>query len=114
MNKERLIEAGIDYDEGVNRFAGAPQIYEKYLLMFFEGHFLEELSRQLTDNDISGAFRTAHDLKGTAGNLSINSFYKKICELVELLRSGGEGQDYMSVFSEAKELYFKAEHAVKE
>ena len=114
MNREKLIEAGIDYDEGVHRFAGKPEIYEKYLLKFFEGSLMDDLSDELKNNDFDKAFQTAHSLKGTAGNVSLNRFYSKICELVEMLRGENVKDTYMSAFLEAKKLYAVAEHAAKE
>ena len=36
MNKEVLLQNGIDYLEGVARFAGQAEIYEKFLKKFPE------------------------------------------------------------------------------
>ena len=62
MNREKLIEAGIDYDEGVKRFAGKAAIFEKYLVRLFEVQLMENLKEQLEKEDYKTAFRTAHDL----------------------------------------------------
>lgn len=114
MNREKLIEAGIDYDEGVKRFAGKAAIFEKYLVRLFEVQLMENLKEQLEKEDYKTAFRTAHDLKGSAGNLSVNIFQKKICELVETLRGEGPYTEANTQFAEAKKLYEIAEKAVKE
>jgi len=114
MDREKVCAAGVDYDEGVRRFAGKPQIYEKYLLKLFEGHLMEDLQRELEAKDYEGAFRTAHDLKGTSGNLSVNKFYNKVCELVEILRGNVVDGDPMEAFNEAMRLYELAEQAVRE
>lgn len=114
MDREKLMEAGIDYDDGVRRFAGKPQIYEKYLVKMFEGNLMEILEKQLDEKKFSEAFRTAHDLKGTSGSLSLNVFYKKICELVEVLRGNAPDGDPFLLYRQAAELYEKAELAVRE
>ena len=36
MDREKCINAGIDYDQGVNRFMGNKELYEKYALKFLD------------------------------------------------------------------------------
>lgn len=113
MNRETLMKAGIDYDEGTARFGGRPELYEKYLKKFFEGQLMETIAQQLENKDIAGAFRTTHDLKGVAGNLSLNRFHAAVCDLTERLRAGvydGEGE---KTFALMKTWYEKAKHAVE-
>lgn len=115
MNRQALMDAGIDYDEGVDRFAGNVAIYEKYLQKFFEGTQMDELEQQLLGSEGAAAFRTAHGIKGTAGNLSISRYYQTICALVELLRP--DDKDYaaaIALLADAKRLYHQAYQAVKE
>lgn len=111
MNREKMIEAGIDYDEGVERFGGKPEIFEKYLQKFLAGNYLAAIESQLQSGDIAGAFRTTHDLKSISGNLSVNCFYQAICELTELLRAGKTETDYMAAFQPVKMWYEKAKKA---
>jgi len=115
MNREKLIRAGIDYDQGVNRFAGKAQLYEKYLVKMFDNDILSVLCTQLEGKDYTGAFRSAHDLKGTSGNLSINEFYHTICEIVEQLRGGNPDEKTVRIqLDKAKSLYNAAKEAVLE
>lgn len=114
MNRIKLIEAGVDYDEGVARFGGNPQLYEKYLAKFFVSSLMDDFERQLAAKDYVAAFRTMHDLKGAAGNLSINAYYAKVCELTELLRPGKPEADCEPLFLQVKAMYNTAKQAVME
>lgn len=114
MNKAKLTKAGIDYDEGVNRFGGKEEIYEKYLSKFFDSDLMILLREQLEDNDIDGAFNTAHNLKGTSGNLSFNSFFYKICKITDLLREGNREVNYIDMYDDLKSCYDNANNIIKE
>lgn len=112
MNRPALINAGIDYDEGVERFGGKEQTYAKFLKRFFSNTLMDEMERLLEAGDLPGAFRVAHDLKGAAGNLSLNHFYAVICQLTEVLRGGGT--EYAELLSRARKLYDAAKRAAEE
>lgn len=86
MNKDVLIQAGIDFDGGLERFSGRTEIYVKYLKKFPDDKYYSALIDALENKDIEEAFVNAHSLKGTAGNLSLNSFYNALYNLVEALR----------------------------
>ncbi len=114
MNRDKLIRAGVDYDEGVERFGGNPAVFEKYLAKFFAGGYMELIEQQLEAGDIAAAFRTTHDLKALAGNLSINHCYQAICALTEQLRSQDPDVDYAKELSLARSWYDKARAAAAE
>lgn len=86
MNKDVLIQAGIDFDGGLERFSGRTEIYVKYLKKFPEDTYYPAMLEALEKKDVEEAFANAHSLKGTSGNLSLNSFYDSIVALVEALR----------------------------
>ncbi len=114
MNREKLISAGIDYDDGVNRFSGMPQVYEKFLKKFFASYTLDELEKQIEAGDIAEAFKTAHAIKGAAGNMSVKLFYDKLCMLVELLRRNADKGECAKTLYEMRALYTRAADAVRE
>lgn len=87
MNKDVLVQAGIDFDGGLERFSGRTEIYVKYLKRFPDDTYYPALLDALEKKDIEAAFVNAHSLKGTAGNLSLNAFYEAIAALVEALRA---------------------------
>jgi len=113
MNREELMNAGINYDQGVNRFAGNSAIYEKYLSKIFDSSLMADLKEQIEKKNYENAFRTSHDLKGTSGNLSMNTFFKAICAVVEELRSGSPGENLMELYENAESLYNLAKNVVK-
>lgn len=113
MIREGMIRAGVDYDSGVRRFAGKAQIYEKYLLKFFDKDPLLDLGGHLESGDYEAAFHSAHKLKGVSGNLSLGRMYDTICELTEFLRTGGQGERALLLYKRAVEFYREAEKAVK-
>ena len=114
MDREALIRGGIDRDAGVHRFGGNAEIYEKYLLKFFAKNEMAALQQALESGDLDDAFRTAHNIKGSAGNLSITAFFHKICELVDALRAGVTDGSLMVMYHEAETLYAAAQCAVEE
>lgn len=87
MDRERLIQAGIDYDAGLKRFAGKPQLYEKYLLKLLGDETLKSVRRHIEHKNYPLAFDESHSLKGLYGNLSLGELYDTMCELVEELRT---------------------------
>lgn len=88
MKTEKLLAAGIGYDDGVRRFCGKAALYEKYLLQFPQDENYTRMAAALQSGDCETAFRCAHALKGVAGNLSLDGLFQQICPLVEALRSG--------------------------
>lgn len=114
MTREGLIRAGVDYDNGVRRFAGKQQTYEKYLMKFFDKDPLLDLERQLEAGDYETAFRTAHSLKGVSGNLGMIRLYDEMCELTGLLRAGGQCEGAALLCERAMEFYDQAKEATRE
>lgn len=88
MNQEILARAGIAYDEGVRRFSGNVAIYEKFVRRFPQDPTFGELKAAMESGNGEAAFRAAHTLKGTGGNLSLELFVQAVSPLVEALRSG--------------------------
>lgn len=92
MSTEKMTEAGIDYEDGVIRFAGKAELYEMFLKRFPEdanfNKLMEELGAEnLEDKNLEEAFKAAHALKGVTGNLSLNRLYERTAALVEELRN---------------------------
>ena len=86
MDKEALARLGIQYDEGVARFAGQPALYEKYLLRMPQDLTFSLLRQAVAEKNGREAFFQAHTLKGILGNLSLTALYQELSPLVERLR----------------------------
>lgn len=113
MKPEVLKAVGIDYDEGVGRFSGRADLYEKFLKKFEEDENFDQCRQAMKAGDVDAAFRHAHALKGITGNLSMNEFYKHLYDVVEALRSKDKALAD-KLFAELSEEYDKIVAAVKE
>jgi HPt (histidine-containing phosphotransfer) domain-containing protein len=88
MDQRILIEAGIDYADGINRFCGDEDFFARML-----GKMLDEPTYgQMVDALVAGktdeAFEAAHAFKGVSGNLSLTATHDAVVPLVEALRAG--------------------------
>ena len=87
LNSDFLKANGIEYETTLERFCGREDLFEKYLLEFKENYSLKKLEKAIQNEEIGTAFFSAHDLKGTSGNLGMTNLYKISCKLTELLRN---------------------------
>ena len=88
MNRYRLTKAGINVSEGLHRFGGNQEIYEKFLMKFPENESYKQMLDAIEKQDVEAAFQASHALKGVAGNLSLEKLYQAILPLVEEFRAG--------------------------
>ena len=86
MDREKLIEAGIDYDAALKRFVGREDLYQKYLIQFLADDKFEKLKTAIIKRDVKEAFKQAHALKGVTGTLSISRLFTALEEVVTPLR----------------------------
>lgn len=86
MNKEILIAANVDYENGIKRFAGNEALYEKYLLKFKEDVHYEAVVTAFETGDFDTLLKEAHTLKGVAGTLGLIDIYQNCTDIVIALR----------------------------
>lgn len=108
MDYSDYTQAGIDYAQGLDRFAGNAAIYEKFLRQFVGDPTFPALEAAMKDGDTAAAFQAAHTLKGLTGNLSLNSLYGRLVKLVEALRGQGNLPLAQALFPAAQEEYRRA------
>ena len=105
--KEKLIAAGVNWQEIMERFVEDEEFYESCLRSFMEDSAFIELQEALKQNNFAAAFEYAHTLKGVSGNLGLTNFSSSVRELVEALRNKNytnlEAQ-YQSVQAEREKL----------
>ncbi len=89
MKPEEL--KGIDYKQGLERFSGNAELYEKFLVKFAMNEEAAKAAELLESGDIEGAFFVIHTLKGTSGNLSINGLYSACVDFTKEYKSGNHG-----------------------
>lgn len=88
MNRYILTKAGIDVNEGIHRFNGNKELYERFLMSFPEDAHYEEMLQAIKDRDTEAAFQAAHALKGITGTVSLVQMHVVLIPLVEELRAG--------------------------
>ncbi len=113
MNRYKLVKAGIDPNEGLNRFSNNAEMYEKFLYEFPNDTHFQEMLTAIDNNDPSNAFKAAHALKGVTGNLSIKKLYESLLPLVEEFRAGSM-EKVPELLPEIKDNYESVTAALKE
>ncbi|MDD4369709.1 MAG: hypothetical protein PHD56_01300 [Anaerostipes sp.] len=86
MEIEYLKAHGVNYDDGLKRFMGNNELYEKYLRKLPADANFAKLEHALNTENFEDAFTYAHTLKGIVGNLSIDDFFHTLYDVVESLR----------------------------
>jgi len=86
MDKETLIAANVDYENGKKRFAGNEALYEKYLLKFKDDVHYEAAKAAFETGDFETLLKEAHTLKGVAGTLGLVDIYQACADIVTALR----------------------------
>ncbi|MEG0805999.1 MAG: Hpt domain-containing protein [Lachnospiraceae bacterium] len=112
MDTQKLREAGINYSEGLRRFGNKADFYEKYLAKFSDDPTYNQLKEAIEQKDYDMAFKQAHTLKGTVGNLSLEVLFQNLYPLVEALR-GNETEGIEDMFAKVTAAYFKVLEAIK-
>lgn len=105
MNSYLLTRAGINVQEGIHRFAGKKEVYEKYLYGFLEDPYYEKLEDAIKNRKGEEAFQAAHVLKGVAGNLSMNRIFEAIKPVVEELRGEADFEQVEKMMEKVREQY---------
>lgn len=87
MDKEQLIRANVDYENGKNRFAGNEALYEKYLLKFKDDPHFDGAIEAFLAKDYEKLLKETHALKGVAGTLGIVTVYQVSSDIVSAIRA---------------------------
>ena len=102
--KAELIEWGVDWDEILDRFMGNEDLIAKFMFKFLNDQSMSELTQNLQDGNVQGAFKAVHTLKGVGANLALKSFLTPVCEHTEILRAGSM-EGYEEKYNEIKPKY---------
>ena len=87
LKKERLVAAGIDVDNALERFMGNDALLDRFLKKFLSDGNYAALSAAVAAADPAGALTASHTLKGMCGNLSMTVLYDLFTRQVALLRA---------------------------
>lgn len=111
--KQKLMDAGINYDGGVNRFMKKEQVYLKFLKRISEDENIVILRQKIDEGDAKGAFAAAHTLKGVCANLSIDGLNAVVNPMVEILRAGSL-ENVKDMMDEVERIYKNVIDAIEE
>ena len=87
INADILNKAGIDYNAGLARFMGDPELYEMVLAAFTRADIPQRAKAAYDANDRNTLLEVVHEAKGSSGNAGLNNVYTEASALVKLLRS---------------------------
>lgn len=111
MNRELLEKAGINYEEGLRRFMGKTELYEKFLAKFNDDTNYSDMLHAIKEKRYEDAFKFAHAFKGVTGNLSMDDLFNKVQPLVEALRHN-ETDHLNALVSPVKKEYVRVTKAL--
>lgn len=86
--KQRLIDAGIDFADALNRFMGNENMLERFMGKFTADQNYQKLVDALDRNDGEAALAASHTLKGVCGNLSMTKLFDLLTVQVKAFRDG--------------------------
>ena len=112
MDKDTLIAANVDYENGIKRFAGNAMLYEKYLLKFKDDVHYEAAKAAYEAGDYETLLKEAHTLKGVAGTLGLTDIYQTCSNIVTALR-GERTEQVPQLFHMLQHAYEKTMMALK-
>lgn len=88
MDLEKLEQNGINCTDGLQRFVGRQNLYEKYLIQFLSDSHLSDALTAWQKQDNQELLEQVHALKGLAGTLGLTAVYEESKLIVQMLRDG--------------------------
>lgn len=101
-----LEAAGVDAQDGLKRFAGNGELYEKFLHKFLDDDNYAKIAPALEAEDWAAAQAAAHTVKGVSGNLGMKIVFKESSALVTALQD--------KQYTEAMMIYTKLAQAYRQ
>lgn len=114
MNKDILISAGVNYDEGLKRFSGNTALYEKFICKYADDNSFMLLKDAMQNKDYQAAFEYAHTLKSVTGSLSFSEMFASVKRLTDFLRAGNNYEKAREEFTETEKQYTNIINAINQ
>ncbi|MDE6030271.1 MAG: Hpt domain-containing protein [Oscillospiraceae bacterium] len=110
-----LLAVGLDTDAMIEKFMDSEDMFRKYYRKFFEAadEVMERLSEAVSAGDLTQTERSAHALKGLAGNIGLGGVYDPARKIVDDIRSGNT-EDYRRDFDSCRGAYDAAREISKQ
>lgn len=109
-NERAKLEAiGIDVDDALKRFVNNDKLMAKFMKKFLTDPCYGQLVEAIKSGNVETSFKSAHTLKGVAGNLSMKQLFAVVSEATEHFRAGNfePGAAVMPRITEQYELTIK-------
>lgn len=90
-------QIGGSYEDVIGRMQ-LEKLVVKYLLKFADDPSFHQLDLAMQHQDMDGAFRASHTLKGICGNLGLKRLYEASHVLTESLRNHEDGEKVSELF----------------
>ena len=100
---------GIDLQRGIKQVGGNPDFYLKLLAKFVTNHgeCVQQLNEMLERSELDDARRSAHTIKGVAGNIGAYELQKRATELEATLAKGKTpSEELLQDYTQACEILF--------
>ena len=111
--KQKLIDAGVNFNAGMTRFMNKEDIYLKFLKRIEGDENFNLLRQKINEGNAKGAFEVAHTIKGVCANLSIDGINAVVDPMVEILRSGSL-ENVEQMMEEVDRIYEGVVQAIRE
>ena len=93
---------GVDVEAGLQLVAGNHKLFRQLLVRFYEDQSQIDVAieKALIDNDLEGAARLVHSVKGVAGTLGAKPLYQAAQRLERMILEGSNVMEAMKSFKE--------------
>ena len=98
---EQELKRYVDVEEALARVRGNRAVLKRLLKNFFEDSHFAQLKREVETGEREAAGKTAHALKGVAGNLALTVLYELGQLLEAQLKSGAEAEEVFIAYETA-------------
>lgn len=103
---------GGDYDCVINRLRDEERI-KKYLLLFLQYNYEEEIQKALDSGDYETALRESHSLKGVCFNLNLDALGESAKRLTDVLRDDPDEGNPFALMEVVRKDYDKTVSALQ-
>lgn len=108
MNKQCLIDCGINYEDGLKRCLGKEDLYEEVLRAFIKDNILEKAKKAFEENDMESFRLYIHEIKGSSANIHFTEINESAVEINKMIHSeNNKKEDLEPKFLEFEKKYNK-------
>ncbi len=88
QRKAKLLEAGVNVDNALERFMGNEKMLDKYLGRFLNEKSYAALAAAIGANDQAGAQAAAHTLKSVCGAIGCEGMQEQVVRQEKAMKAG--------------------------